>query len=51
MIAPGTPIKPDAGVTVARPATIPVTMPTKDGLPKRLHSMTIHTSEATEAEI
>ena len=36
--APIGPTKPDAGVIVARPATMPVTMPTRLGLPYRIHS-------------
>ena len=48
---PGTPIKPEAGVTVAKPATIPVAIPTRDGRPNFFHSITIHTRDATAAEI
>ena len=36
---------------VASPAIVPVTRPTRLGLPKRTHSMPSHTSEATAADI
>ena len=35
---------------VARPAIVPVTNPIRLGFPNRIHSITIHTSEATAAE-
>ena len=42
---------PEAGVTVANPATIPVTIPIKDGLPNLFHSINIQTNAAVAAEI
>ena len=52
MISPPTgPIKPEAGVTVARPATTPVTMPTIEGRPKRIHSSAAQTRPAADAEM
>src|SRR6478752_4241049 len=50
MTPPRGPTKPDAGVTVARPAIVPVTRPTMLGLPNRDHSMAIHTSDAVAAD-
>ncbi len=43
--------KPDAGVIVARPATMPVTMPSTLGLPYRNHSIAIHASAPAAAEM
>ena len=51
MTAPIGPTNPDAGVIEARPAIDPVTIPTKLGFPNLIHSMNIHTKDATEAEI
>ena len=45
------PIKPDAGVTVASPATIPVIMPTSPGLPFLLISINIQVIVATAADM
>jgi hypothetical protein len=36
--APAGPTKPDAGVIVPKPATIPVTVPNAVGLPNLIHS-------------
>ena len=49
--APIGPTKPDAGVIVPSPATIPVTIPKTLGLPYLIHSAYIHTSEAVAALI
>ena len=43
-------MKPEAGVTVARPATTPVTTPTMLGLPNRDHSSPAQTRPAIEAD-
>ena len=43
--------KPDAGVTVAKPATIPVIIPTRPGLPFLYQSIAIHVMVADAAEI
>src|SRR5688572_7159633 len=40
--APIGPTKPEAGVIVPRPATMPVTAPSTLGLPNLIHSMAIH---------
>ena len=49
-ISPPTgPTKPEAGVTVARPAITPVTAPTSDGLPCFFHSMADQTMAALTA--
>src|SRR6185437_13427959 len=44
------PTKPDAGVTVASPATTPVTMPTMLARLKRIHSISAQTRPALAAE-
>ena len=44
-------IRPEAGVIVARPATIPVTIPTNEGFPKRIHSITAHDRAPKDAAI
>ena len=49
--APGTPTNPEAGVIVARPATIPVTIPINDGFPNLNHSIAIHDNEPIAAAI
>ena len=49
--APIGPTKPDAGVIEARPAIVPVTMPTTLGFPNFIHSIKAHVSEATAADI
>ena len=49
--APSGPTAPAAGVMVARPATMPVTMPIRLGLPYLIHSMPIQTSDAVAAEM
>ena len=38
-------------MTVANPATIPVTIPIKDGLPNLFHSINIQTNDAVAADI
>src|SRR5215475_711426 len=48
--APSGPTDPAAGVIVARPATRPVTVPTRPGRPNFAHSMPIQTRAAVEAE-
>ena len=48
--APIGPTKPEAGVIEARPATMPVTAPTRLGLPYLIHSMAAQVSAPTEAE-
>src|SRR5579863_6434934 len=48
--APRGPTLPAAGVMVARPATVPVTAPTRLGLPKVPHSIAIHTRVAVAAD-
>jgi len=47
--APIGPTKPDAGVMVPRPATMPVTTPNIEGLPYFFHSTHIHASAPAEA--
>jgi hypothetical protein len=47
--APTGPTKPDAGVTVARPAMEPVQMPTRLALPVSITSCIIHTNAAVAA--
>ena len=49
--APAGPIKPDPGVIVARPAIAPVAIPTKLGFPNFIHSNTIQTKHAVDADI
>ncbi len=51
MSAPAGPTKPDAGVMVPSPATMPVTMPRTLGLPWRTHSVNIQPSEPVAAPI
>ena len=51
MSAPIGPTKPDAGVIVAKPATIPVTIPTRLGLPNFIHSIVNQTSDPVAAEM
>ncbi len=51
MMAPTGPTLPEAGVMDARPATIPVTIPTSPGLPVFNHSIVIQVKLATAAEI
>src|SRR5205085_10377951 len=48
--APSGPATPAAGVMVARPAMVPVTAPTSEGLPNLIHSIAIHTRVALEAD-
>src|SRR4029079_15422913 len=48
--APEGPATPATGVMVARPAVVPVTAPTRLGLPNLIHSMAIHTSVALAAD-
>src|ERR1700722_6403410 len=48
--APSGPTLPAAGVMVASPAMVPVTAPTRLGLPNDIHSITIHTKVAVAAE-
>ena len=43
------PMLPEAGVTVASPATIPVTMPTRPGFPALRHSIRVQVRLATAA--
>src|SRR5215475_8021504 len=50
IIAPTGPTDPAAGVIVARPATRPVTVPTRPGRPNFTHSMPIQTRAAADAE-
>ena len=45
------PTNPDAGVIEARPAIVPVTMPTSEALPYLIRSQRAHVSEAAAAEI
>src|SRR6056300_311343 len=45
------PTNPDAGVIDARPAIVPVTMPTKDALPYLNFSHAAHVSDVVAAEI
>ena len=45
------PTKPDAGVMDARPAIVPVTIPTKDARPNLIRSHSAHVSDAVAAEI
>src|SRR6187397_377912 len=47
--APNGPTKPDAGVMVPSPATMPVTTPNVDGLPYFFHSTNIHDSAPADA--
>ncbi len=49
MIAPIGPTKPEAGVILPKPATMPVTMPNTLGLPYLIHSKNIQVSEARAA--
>ena len=49
--APPGPTKPDAGVMVPRPATIPVTAPSTDGLPNFSHSIIIQAIAPAEADM
>src|SRR6188508_3219894 len=49
--APIGPTKPDAGVIVPKPATIPVTMPRTLGLPNLIHSMAIQTVAPAAAAV
>src|SRR6185312_1364858 len=49
--APMGPTLPAAGVMVARPAIVPVTAPTRLGLPNEIHSIAIHTKVAVAADI
>src|SRR5688500_223251 len=44
------PTKPEAGVMVARPAIVPVTAPTRLGLPNLIHSIAIQTRVAVAAD-
>src|SRR4051812_5331943 len=48
-MAPSGPTKPDAGVIVPKPATMPVTTPSIDGLPYFFHSIIIHASAPADA--
>src|SRR5215475_3345697 len=48
--APNGPATPAAGVMVARPAMVPVTAPTRLGLPNLNHSIAIHTRVAAAAD-
>src|SRR3990167_3858959 len=48
--APAGPTEPAAGVMVARPAIVPVAIPTSVGLPYLNHSIAIQTSAAVDAE-
>ena len=48
--APMGPTKPEAGVIEARPATMPVTAPTRLGLPYLIHSIAAQVSAPTAAE-
>src|SRR6202012_3971375 len=48
--APKGPTLPAAGVMVARPAMVPVTAPTRLGLPNGTHSIAIHTRGAVAAD-
>ena len=47
---PSGPMKPDAGVTAARPAIAPVARPSALGLPCLTHSKPTQVSAATDAE-
>src|SRR5690606_2410610 len=49
-IAPAGPTKPEAGVMVPRPATMPVTIPNTEGLPNLRHSISIQANEPAAAE-
>ena len=49
--APAGPTKPEAGVIVPRPATIPVTIPRTEGLPCLVHSIIIQDREPEAADI
>src|SRR6187551_1781551 len=49
--APIGPTKPDAGVIVPKPATIPVTMPRTLGLPNLIHSIAIQTVAPAAAAV
>src|SRR5512133_1168419 len=49
-IAPATPTYPEAGVTVASPATAPVITPSTLGRPWRAHSTNIQTVAAVAAD-
>ena len=49
-MAPIGPTLPEAGVIVAKPAMVPVTIPTKPGFPVFLHSTIIQTRLAVAAE-
>src|SRR5215469_15189320 len=49
--APKGPTLPAAGVMVARPAMVPVTAPTRLGLPNETHSIAIHTNVAVAADM
>ena len=44
------PTDPEAGVMVPRPATMPVTIPSTEGLPWRSHSIAIHARAPAEAD-
>ena len=48
---PAGPTEPEAGVIVARPATIPVIAPKPLGLPNLIHSITIQVNAPVAAEI
>ena len=50
IIAPMGPTLPEAGVMVAKPATIPVTIPTRPGFPVFFHSINIQTKLAVAAD-
>jgi len=49
--APTGPTEPAAGVIVARPAIVPVAMPTRVGFLKLTHSMSIQTKAAVAADV
>ena len=49
--APAGPTDPEAGVIVAKPATIPVIAPSPLGFPYLIHSTTIHVTAPVAAEI
>ena len=48
--APAGPTEPEAGVIVPSPATMPVTIPSTEGLPWRSHSIAIHASAPQAAD-
>jgi hypothetical protein len=50
-IDPVGPTKPDAGVIATRPATAPVQIPTRVGLPRIAHSTSIQVNAATAVAI